>query len=75
VKKTSVYLAEEHLAALRRTAELEQRSQSEVLREAIRAYLSHVERPRSFAMSAVAEGPGGSVADLPEKELLKGFGA
>lgn len=34
------------------------------------------ERPRlrTFAMIGVGEGPGGSIADVPEEDLLKGFG-
>jgi hypothetical protein len=27
-----------------------------------------------FGMARVAEGPGGSIADIPEEGLLKGFG-
>ena len=29
---------------------------------------------RDFLCAAIAEGPGGSIADIPEEELLKGFG-
>ena len=34
------------------------------------------ERPRlrSFAMSGIVEGDGSSIADVPEEELLRGFG-
>ena len=37
---------------------------------------SELERPRvrPFAMIGVGEGPGGSIADVPEEERLKGFG-
>ena len=31
-------------------------------------------RLRTFAMIGIGEGPGGSIADIPEEELLKGFG-
>src|SRR5688500_848668 len=37
---------------------------------------AHSERPRlrTFAMSGIVEGDGSSIADVPENELLKGFG-
>ena len=35
---------------------------------------SVVRPPREFAMDGAVEGPGGSIADVPEEELLKGFG-
>lgn len=74
MKKTSVYLADEHVERLRRVAEAEGRSQAEVLRDAILLYSSRKDPPRTFRMAGVAEGPGGSIADIPEEELLKGFG-
>jgi predicted transcriptional regulator len=74
VKKTSVYLDEEHSARLKRLAALQQRSQSQVLRDAISEYAEKVAQSREFACAGVAEGPGDSVADIPEEELLKGFG-
>lgn len=60
---------------MRRVAERERRSQAEVLRDAIKAYVERAARERDFVMAGVAEGPGDSVADIPEEELLKGFGA
>jgi predicted transcriptional regulator len=79
MKKTSVYLDDEHVERLRRVAEAEGRSQAEVLRDAILMYADKVSAnakgpPRTFRMAGVAEGPGGSIADIPEEELLKGFG-
>ena len=74
MKKTSVYLDDEHAARLRRAAEAEGRSQAEIVRDAIILYTSRAHGPRTFAMSGVAEGPGGSIADLSEEELLQGFG-
>ena len=74
MKKTSVYLDDEHVEQLRRVAEAEGRSQSEVLRDAILLDASENRPPRTFAMDGVACGPGGSIADIPEEELLKGFG-
>ncbi len=74
MKKTSVYLDDEHVERLRRIAEAEGRSQADVVRDAILMYQGRPKPRRSFAMRGVAEGPGGSVADIPEEELLRGFG-
>lgn len=74
MKKTSVYLEEEHVERLRQLARRERRSQAEVLRDAIAAYAERAVSPRAFACDGVAEGPGGTVADIPEEELLAGFG-
>ena len=74
MKKTSVYLDDEHAERLRRVAEAEGRPQAEVLRDAILKYDSPALRPRSFKMDGIASGPGGSIADLSEDELLQGFG-
>ncbi len=74
MKKTSVYLPEEHATQLRRTAEAEGRSQAEVLRDAIIEYADRHPPRRKFAMAGIAESADGRVADLPEEELLKGFG-
>jgi hypothetical protein len=50
-----------------------------VLRDAIIMYGDNVDANkkgphRTFGMTRVAEGPGGSIADIREEELLKGFG-
>jgi hypothetical protein len=74
MKKTSIYLEEEHIRRLREVAKIQGRSQAEVLREAILWYAAQVSRPRTFALAGVARGPGGSVADLSDEELLAGFG-
>jgi Arc/MetJ-type ribon-helix-helix transcriptional regulator len=75
MKKTSVYLREEELLQLKQAAEAEGRSQSEVLREAIRLYTSRRnEPPRTFALARSFRGDGRSMADIPEEELFEGFG-
>jgi hypothetical protein len=73
-RKTSVYLDEAQVEELKRLAEYEGRSQAGVLRDAILLYAQQLRRPRRFACAAIAKGPGGSVADIPEEELLQGFG-
>jgi hypothetical protein len=75
MKKTSVYLREEELLQLKQAAEAEGRSQSEVLREAIRLYTSRRNGPpRTFALARSFRGDGRSMADIPEEELFEGFG-
>ena len=74
MRKTSVYLDDDHVERLRRAADAEGRSQAEILRDAIVLYTSQTRRTRSFAMDGVAHGPGGSIADLTEEEMLEGFG-
>ncbi len=72
--KTSVYLAPEEVARLAALADREGTSQAEVIRRAIRLYEPERKGDRNFALTGVADGPGGSVADVPEGELLEGFG-
>ena len=75
MQKTSVYLTEEEISRLSRLAKREGTSQAEVIRRAIRVYQPERRGDRDFALVGLAEGPGGSVADLSEAELLDGFGA
>ena len=72
--KTSVYLNDEEIARLAVLAEREGTSQAEVLRRAIRLYEPERHGDRNFSLVGSAEGPGGSIADLTEEELLEGFG-
>ncbi|MGQ0575479.1 MAG: ribbon-helix-helix protein, CopG family [Pseudonocardia sp.] len=74
MRKTSVYLDDDDVRRLAMIAEMEGESQAEVLRKAIRAYVPRPRGARRFALDGVGEGPGGSVADLDERELLRGFG-
>lgn len=74
VKKTSLYLDELDVERLRRLAELEGRSQAEVVRAAIAAYETTRTGWRTFALAGAWEGDGSSVADVSEEELLRGFG-
>jgi transcriptional regulator with XRE-family HTH domain len=74
MKKTSIYLEEADVERLRRLAELEGRSQAEIVRAAIAAYEANLKPNRNFALTASWAGDGMSIADIPEEELLKGFG-
>jgi hypothetical protein len=46
-----------------------------VIRRAIARYEPDRASDRIFRLAGVATGPGGSIADIPEEELLRGFGA
>jgi predicted DNA-binding protein len=74
MRKTSVYLSDEEVARLADLADREGISQADVIRRAIRTYVPEQRGNRNFALSRVGEGPGGSIADVPDDELLAGFG-
>ena len=73
MEKTSVYLDREERQRLQRLARLEHVSQAEIIRRAIREYRA-VDPGRDFASARTFDGPGDSVADIAELELLAGFG-
>jgi predicted transcriptional regulator len=75
VHKTSVYLSAEEIARLATLAERESTSQAEVIRRAIKQYEPERHGDRNFSLVGIAEGPGGSVADLTDEALLEGFGS
>jgi predicted transcriptional regulator len=75
MRKTSVYLSDELAERLARIAREEDRSQAEVLRAAVAAYEPRPVVDRAFALDGCVTGPGGSVADVDEAELLRGFGS
>lgn len=75
VRKTSVYLSEPEAIWLAELARQEGISQADVIRRAIRQYIPPQRGARRFALSNSAAGPGGSVADVPDDELLDGFGS
>lgn len=74
MQKTSVYLSPEEAARLATLAEREGTSQAEVIRRAIRSYEPSAHGDRNFTVVGSGEGPGDSVADYSEGELLDGFG-
>lgn len=75
MRKTSVYLTDADRRRLAGLARAEGVSQADVIREAIRTYAGRARADRDFRLAGVAEGPGGSIADIPEEQLLAGFGA
>lgn len=78
VKKTSLYLEDEDVARLRRLADGEGKSQAQIIREALALYEPKYARRKDFPFFNSIEGTwdetGRSVADIPEEELLAGFG-
>lgn len=74
MKQITIMLDDEQIERLRRMARAEMRSEDELIRDFINRYAVESGHERVFAMEGIVEGPGGSVADIPEEELLKGFG-
>ena len=70
-----MYLSESEAARLAALAQREGTSQADVIRRAISQYVPRQRANRDFALSTSGDGPGGSIADLAERELLEGFGS
>lgn len=77
MRKTSVYLDHEQAERLARLAHLEGRSQAQILRDAIAAYRPAPSRDRDFALASgftrIDDDPR-PISEIPEHELLEGFG-
>jgi hypothetical protein len=74
MRKTSVYLDEDQALRLATLARQEGCSQAEILREAVSTYQPRPPQDRNFALAGSGRGDGSSIADVPEEDLLKGFG-
>jgi predicted DNA-binding protein len=77
VRKTSVYLTERESKRLAALARSEGRSQSEIIREAITAYVPTSSDDRDFALAAGfarTDDDPRPISEIPEDELLAGFG-
>jgi predicted transcriptional regulator len=78
MRKTSVYLDDEQAARLARLARQEGRSQAEILREAVATYEPPAARDRDFEVAAGfprTDGDSRPISQIPEDELLRGFGS
>ena len=77
MRKTTVYLSERESRRLAELARAEGRSQAEIIREAITAYVPAVKREGDFALAAGFarrdDGPR-PISEIPEDDLLDGFG-
>ncbi len=74
MRKTSIYLSDQDAERLRRLADRHGCSQADVVRTALEVYERVDQGDRSFAVSGVFAGSGSSIADIPDDELLRGFG-
>jgi hypothetical protein len=74
MRKTSVYLDEDQARRLASIARQEGRSQAEILREAVATYQPRPSQDRNFALAGSGHGGGSSIAEVPEEDLLRGFG-
>jgi predicted DNA-binding protein len=77
MRKTSVYLNDDQADRLARLARQEGRSQAEILRDAVSTYQPAVPRDRRFALAAGfprIDGDHRPISEIPEDELLAGFG-
>jgi len=78
MRKTSVYLEEAQAERLARLALREGRSQAEILRDAISAYEPPVAADRRFGVATGfprIDDDDRAISQIPESELLEGFGA
>jgi predicted transcriptional regulator len=77
MRKTSVYLDDAQAQRLARLAREEGRSQAEVLREAVASYQPRPSLDRGFALAAGftrTDGDRRPISQIPEDDLLEGFG-
>src|SRR4051794_2088992 len=77
MRKTSIYLDDEQADRLARLARAEGRPQAEIVREAISGYRPTPKRDRNFAVAGNFERIDTDprpVSEIPEDELLRGFG-
>lgn len=77
MRKTSVYLTEEESNRLAELADSEGRPQAEIIRDAITAYVPRGTGRGEFSLSAgfprIDKDPR-PISEIPEDELLQGFG-
>jgi predicted DNA-binding protein len=77
VRKTSVYLTDRESRRLAELARSEGRSQAEIIRDAITAYVPAGKSEGDFALAAgfarIDDDPR-PISEIPEDELLDGFG-
>ncbi len=74
MKQYTIMLDEEQVERLKRMAATEMKTEDQFIADLIKRYAVESGHERVFAMEGIVEGPGGSFADIPEEEYLKGFG-
>ncbi len=78
MRKTSVYLDDEQAERLAHLAHQEGRSQAEILREAVATYEFPSSHDRHFEVAAGfsrIDGDSRPISEIPDEELLEGFGS
>lgn len=78
MRKTSVYLDDEQAERLARLARQEGRSQADILREAVATYEPTASRDRDFEIAASfprTDADSRPISQIPDEELLEGFGS
>jgi predicted transcriptional regulator len=77
MRKTSVYMDDKLAERLARLAREEGTSQAQILREAVASYRAKQSPDRDFALAAgferIDDDPR-PISEIPDEELLKGFG-
>jgi hypothetical protein len=73
MQKTTVYLEEDSLRALKRLARERGKAEAELIREAVRLYTRKAGRPKAKSLG-IAKGPS-DLAARTEELLAEGFGA
>lgn len=77
MRKTSVYLDDEQANRLARLSRAEGRPQSQIIREAIDSYQPPPGGDRNFALAgnfSRIDGDPRPISEIPEDELMRGFG-
>ena len=77
MRKTSVYLDDDQAERLARLARQEGRSQAEILRAAVATYEPPTSRDREFEIAAGfprVDVDARPISEIPDEELLEGFG-
>jgi predicted DNA-binding protein len=77
VRKTSVYLSERESKRLADLARSEGRSQAQIIRDAITAYVPAGKGDPAFALArgfTRIDGDPRPISQIPDEELLDGFG-
>ncbi|HEX4435733.1 MAG TPA: CopG family transcriptional regulator [Solirubrobacteraceae bacterium] len=78
MRKTSVYLDDQQAERLVRLARQEGRSQADILRDAVATYEPPASRDRHFEIAQGfprTDGDSRAISQIPDEELLEGFGS
>ncbi|WP_334111041.1 ribbon-helix-helix protein, CopG family [Thermodesulfitimonas autotrophica] len=71
MKKSMVYLEEEQFLLLKKVAARSRKKMSEIIREALRAYLEEKGKVDYFSFVGIAEGPQNGRASEEAEEILR----